>query len=120
MNYATVLAQNVDKSDVDGLEAAVVAPMENEQRIIGTSDFEEPAQHLTVKQKAYAAGRRIENYFSEMPEKRNEENNKGYNAVILPLMALAAVDCPVAGLVAGIVLGAYALYKTRCPAVAML
>lgn len=119
MNYATLLAQNAEKSEVSDLEATVVSPIENRQRISSAGDFEKPTQHLTVKQKVYAAGRRIENYFSEIPGKTKYKEEEDYNAFVIPLLLLAGTSIP-AGITVGVVLGAYALYKTRCPAVAML
>lgn len=115
MNYATVLAQNVDKSDVDGLEAAVVAPMENEQRI--DSGNWKDSIHMTGE-KASTACRKLRNYFSEIPGKIKYKEEEDYNAFVIPLLLLAGISIP-AGITVGVALGAYALYKTRCPAVAM-
>lgn len=118
MNYAA-LADNVEKDCVGDLEDAVIAvPIGTKQRTIGTGNLKEQT-HLTGKQKVYAAGRRIGNYLSEMQEKLNIDETKGYNAFVLPVLLLAGTN-PAAGIIVGAGLGVYAVYKTRCPAIGMI
>lgn len=115
-NYAA-LAQNVGNGGVGDLESSVVTSTGGTTPRRADGDWKDSIR--MAGEKASTAGRKIGNYFSEIPGKIGYKEDEDYNAFVIPLLLLAGTSIT-AGIGVGVALGAYAIYKTRCPALGMI